>query len=142
MNLEQARRIAELAQERAGLLERLAEIDRELASETPSGNMPAPVSLPAAPELAEVEKSVKPTLPALLAEVAAEQKRPLRLAEFVQLVRQAGYTKEATDFPNMVYQALLKLVRQGVLKKDKADGTYSSPSSSSNSRKLSISSPM
>jgi hypothetical protein len=135
MSLEQARRIAELAQERVRLLERLAEIDRELSSKIASGDMPAPVSLPAASALPEVEKDVKPKLPALLAKIASDHQKPLMLAEFVFLAIKADYATEATDFQYMVYQALCKLVRQGVLKKDKADGTYSSASSSSNSRK-------
>jgi hypothetical protein len=50
--------------------------------------------------------------------------RPLKLAEFVPLVREAGYTTKAKDFSNMVYQALLKLVRRGTLKKNAETREY------------------
>jgi ribosomal protein S20 len=62
-------------------------------------------------------------LPALLRKIAAKSK-PLTLPEFVFLSRQAGYASEARDYPNMVYQALLKLVRKGVLIKDTASRVY------------------
>ena len=65
----------------------------------------------------------QPDLPSMLAQIAAETK-PLMLADFVALAREAGYVTEAKDFPNRVYQALLKLVRQGVLKKDQGSRVY------------------
>jgi hypothetical protein len=58
-------------------------------------------------------------LPDLVAQLAAEQHKPLTLADLVALVRQAGFRTEAKDFPYMVYQAASKLVERGVLRRHK-----------------------
>jgi hypothetical protein len=125
MNVDQNHRLAELAKERVRLLERLSDIDREIASEMAT-NMPIPaaksgvLSAVDGVEKGEVERA---DLPTLLGKIAAKSK-PLTLPEFVFLSRQAGYASEARDYPNMVYQALLKLVRKGVLMKDNASRVY------------------
>jgi hypothetical protein len=130
MNADQNHRLAELAKERVRLLERLSEIDREIASEMAT-NMPIPAALPTA-ERSGVVSAVgsegecdvnRADLPTLLAKIAAKSK-PLTVAEFVALSRHAGYASEARDYPNMVYQALLNLVRKGVLIKDTASRVY------------------
>jgi len=131
MTSDQAHRVAELAQERVRLLERLTEIDKELANEMASSNTPAPAARPTAKGIGRIvgvgkgheADGKQPDLPTLLAQIAAKTK-PLKLADFVALSREAGYVTEARDFPNMVYHALLKLVRQGVLKKDQASRVY------------------
>jgi ribosomal protein S20 len=46
------------------------------------------------------------------------------LSEFVASAQRAGYVSEARDFSNMVYQAILKLVKKGVLTKDKRSRVY------------------
>jgi len=131
MILDQALRVAELAQERVRLLERLSEIEKEVASEMESSVTPGPVArLTARGSGANAEvggnqeaEFKQPDLPTLLAQIAAKSK-PLKLSDFVALARQAGYVTEAKDFPNMIYHAILKLVRQGVLKKDKGSRVY------------------
>ena len=105
-----ARRRMELVEERAGLMVRVAEIDRELALVPPT-----PVRSAA---------TGTTNLPNLLARLAAERRKPLKIADFVALVRQSGYRSDAEDFPNMVYAALLKLVKAGVLTKDRETRSY------------------
>lgn len=140
MSLEKAQRVAELAQERVGLLERLADVNKEIASAMVDDGSTEVVARPAqaAPKkkggnsITVIGKGTprkavdgdKPDLPTLLERIAAEQKRPLKIADFVALARQAGYQTEAKDFPNMVYQALLKLVKRGVLEKDQESRDY------------------
>lgn len=63
-------------------------------------------------------------LPHLLETIAQEVGRPLKQSDFVTLVREAGYKSQAKDFSNMIYQALLKLVKRGVLEKDSDNRTY------------------
>jgi hypothetical protein len=89
MTSEQARRTSELAQEWATLLDRLIEIKRE----------------------------ARKNLPLFVALVAAHEKKPRTLIEFVMLVQEAGYVSQARDFPYMVYQALQALIEQGVVEK-------------------------
>jgi hypothetical protein len=130
MNSDQNHRLAELAKERVRLLERLSDIDKEIASEMVT-NMPIPFALPTAERSGVIsavgseDKGVgnRADLPTLLAQIAAKSK-PLMLAEFVFLARQAGYVTKAKDYPNLVYTALLKLVKTGVLIKDKASRVY------------------
>lgn len=105
-----ARKLVELVVERAGLMERVAEIDRELGVAPPTHHRPAATGTT--------------TLPDLLARLAAEQKEPLRIADFVALARQSGYRSDAEVFPNLVYHALLKLVKAGVLMKDRETRSY------------------
>lgn len=125
MNLEKARRIAELADERVRLLERLAEITAEMAIQLGLDEMPAPTPRPVPSAPRSVRDTTKLDLPAILTTSATEHQQPLRIADFVRLARQAGYITGAKDFPNMVYQAILKLVRRGVLRKDRDNGSYS-----------------
>ena len=56
-------------------------------------------------------------LPALLETIAQQSNKPLLLTDFVAKAREAGYTTNAKDFSNMVYQALLKLVNKGMFRK-------------------------
>lgn len=63
-------------------------------------------------------------LPSLLETIAQQVDRPLLLADFVTLAREAGYTTKAKDFSNMVYQAVLKLVKKGLFKKNDETRAY------------------
>lgn len=84
---------------------------------------PAQVKSPAlAPAGGEDGKTVD--LPTLLATISQQVNKPLKQADFVTLVREAGYTTKAKDFSNMVYQALLKLVRRGTLTKNTEKREY------------------
>lgn len=149
--LDRAKKFAELAQERVGLIERLEEIKREFSSlvdDEVSAAVGGPVEQRRGrgrPPGSSNKKSsgggeggitvVGRTatkegggdwkdLPTLLSHIAETQSRALKLADFVQLARAAGYTSDAKDFPNMVYQALLKLVKRGVLEKDQESRDY------------------
>jgi hypothetical protein len=143
MSLEKAQRVAELAQERVGLLERLADVNREIAAamaDEPGAVSDTTVVRSTAPAPKKAKKTgitvigkgvprktddgKQPDLPTLLAQIAAEQQRPLKIADFVSLARAAGYQTDAKDFPNMVYQALLKLVKRGILEKDQESRDY------------------
>lgn len=63
-------------------------------------------------------------LPTLLTQIAADARKPLKIADFVELARKSGYQSDANDFPNMVYQSLRKLVKRGVLEKDQDSRNY------------------
>ena len=56
-------------------------------------------------------------LPSLLETIGQEQQKPLAQHEFVTLALEAGYLSKAQDFSNIVYQALVKLVKKGTFKK-------------------------
>src|SRR5437016_5996600 len=86
MTSEQARRASELAQEWAILQDRLSEI----------------------------EKEARKSLPLFVALVAAHEKKPRTLIEFVLLVQEAGYVTQERAFPYMVYQAIQALIEHGV----------------------------
>lgn len=153
---ERAKRVAENAQELAGLLERVAEvkaqmrddyyalIDEEVAAAVTAttanavtadrprrGRPPGSGKKETGITVIGRQQTVKENtsgewkdLPTLLSHIAETQNRPLKLADFVQLARAAGYTSDAKDFPNMVYQSLLKLVKRGVLEKDQESRDY------------------
>lgn len=63
-------------------------------------------------------------LPTLLETIGQQVNKPLVLADFVTLVRESGYTTKAKDFPNMVYQALHKLVKRGSFSKNEETRAY------------------
>lgn len=143
---EDLQRQLELLQEKVGLLERLAEIE-----EQGGANGVAAVAAPEAPkpaaagqQKAATKKTTKaaaapkaadragvPTddgkvmdLPTLLETIGQQVNKPLQLADFVTLVREAGYTTKAKDFTNMVYQALLKLVKRGKFERNPETRAY------------------
>lgn len=94
---ENTLRIAQLAQERASLLERLAVIDKELLR----------------------------NLPTLLTGIAAASQKPLKLTDFVVQALKAGYTTKAeADISIMVHQGFKVLVEKGVLKRDRESQGY------------------
>jgi hypothetical protein len=89
---ENIRRISHLAQERVRLLERLSDIDSELAK----------------------------NLPTLLVGIAAVSQTPLKLTNFVIAALRVGYTTTAkAGVSSMVHQGLRLLVGRGVLKRDR-----------------------
>lgn len=63
-------------------------------------------------------------LPTMLETIGEQVNKPLTVADFVTLVREGGYTTKAKDFPNMVYQALLKLCKKGTFKKNEETRAY------------------
>ena len=66
----------------------------------------------------------KVPVPALLVQIATDQRRPLSLVEFVQLVFEAGDRTEAKSVPNLIMTALQKLTAHGTFVKDAATGMY------------------
>jgi hypothetical protein len=136
--LESLNRRAVLLQERLGLLQRLREIELEEAGVVPTA-VTAPVT---ATEVTAPKKKGRPKatatvkagvpagdgktidLPTLLETIGQNLNKPLALADFVTLVRETGYTTKAKDFSNMVYQALLKLVKRGKFKKNDETRCY------------------
>lgn len=140
---EKSQRVAELANELMGLNERrlvvrkeLAELAVSLASDVADDSPTvAATATPRRVAQTRTQKQPKsitvvgrndkqPDLPTLLTQIAANSPKPLKIADFVSAVRATGYQSEAEDFPNMVYQALLKLVKRGVLEKDKDSRDY------------------
>lgn len=147
-------KVAELAAECFGMMEqvatlqeRIAEAKKEIkelvdAEETPTATMETTeetLPIEAAPSgkrrgrppgsknsitVVGKKKPVEKYLPRLLERIAKEQAKPLKLAAYVSLARNAGYVSSADDFPNMVYQSLLKLVRKRVLEKDQETRDY------------------
>lgn len=141
---------AELLQEQVGLLQRLREIELEInggvATQTVKAAAPVKAVVTAAPT-GEVRRRGRPPgtgkaataakaagvatddgksvdLPTLLETIAQQVNRPLLLADFVTLARQAGYTTKAKDFSNMVYQSVLKLVKKGLFRKNDETRAY------------------
>ena len=89
MTSETAQRFSQLAQEWVRLVDRLFEIKKEASK----------------------------SLPLFVAMIAADEKEPRTLNEFIKLIAEAGYVTEAKDFPYMVYQVIQALVEHGVLQK-------------------------
>jgi hypothetical protein len=138
---EKSQRVAELVNELLGLKERtlvvrkeLSELAAALAAEAGEDTPTVAVATRRQPQ-ARTPKAKTITvvgrtgekgadLPTLLTQIAASSPKPLKIADFVSAVRATGYQSEAEDFPNMVYQALLKLCKRGVLEKDKDSRDY------------------
>lgn len=158
---EQARKSAELLEEKVGLLNRLAEIDAAIGggtatvavatkpkaakTVTASGDAPkrrgrppknagataAPVAAtsdgvaapkrrgrpPKNPNAVAVVKEKRLELPSLLQTIVQTHGKPMKHEELVVAARTAGYKSDASDFSNMVYQALVKLVKKGTFAK-------------------------
>jgi hypothetical protein len=139
-DLERLNRQAELLQEEIGLLQRLREIDLERqggsgpATVKTTTTTAAAVAQTDAPKRrgrpAKVKAGISTDdgksidLPTLLVSLAQNVNKPLLLADFVTLAREAGYTTKAKDFSNMVYQAVLKLVKKGLFKKNDETRAY------------------
>lgn len=142
--LEVLTRQAERLQERIGLLNRLRELELEDAAVTVTA-APATQAKTAAPAqtapVAATKKRGRPKqtgakagvptgdgktidLPTLLETIGQNLNKPLALPDFVTLVRESGYSTKAKDFSNMVYQALLKLVKRGKFKKNDETRCY------------------
>lgn len=64
-------------------------------------------------------------LPTLLEVISQTVAKPMKQDEFVRKVRDAGYQTNSKDISNMVYQALLKLVKRGTMKKNAETREYS-----------------
>lgn len=64
-------------------------------------------------------------LPTLLEVISQTVAKPMKQDEFVRMVRDAGYQTKAKDISSMVYQALLKLVKRGTMKKNAETREYS-----------------
>ena len=62
-------------------------------------------------------------LPSLLVQIAADQNRPLCLADFLKLALQAEYEPKAKSFSGVILVALKQLTEQGIFTKD-ASGQY------------------
>jgi len=150
--LESKLKEAELLQEQIGLLQRVREIELEItggvvavATTAPTVKTTAPVQAAVqATPTGEVKRRGRPKgttnaakaagvatddgksvdLPTLLETIAQQVNRPLLLADFVTLAREAGYTTKAKDFSNMVYQSVLKLVKKGLFKKNEETRAY------------------
>jgi hypothetical protein len=133
--LESLNREAELVQEQIGLMNRLREIDLERQGFQAPVQQAAvePRTVKAATPAQPQAKAPTPAgsgdgktadLPTLLETISQQVNKPLKHMDFVTLVREAGYTTKAKDFSNMVYQALLKLVKRGTLKKNAETREY------------------
>ena len=140
---ESAKHRAELELERAGLLERVAEIQAELGlkvvgkrgrpakavAEAPKKRgRPAKAKVaaeapkkrgrpPKADAKVKADKPKRIELPELLETIVQKHGKAMKHEELVVAAREAGYKSEAKDFSNMVYQCLVKLVKKGTLAK-------------------------
>ena len=134
-DLEALTRQAERLQQRIGLLQALRDLDLEEAGVTAAPAKTGPVQAAAPVQKKrgrpKATKAGVPTddgkmidLPTLLETIGQNLNKPLALPDFVTLVRESGYTTKAKDFSNMVYQALLKLVKRGKFKKNDETRCY------------------
>ena len=130
---EQAKKNAELELERARLLERLAEIEANLGGKvTVTAATPTKTVAPKAattdspkrrgrppknPNAVAAPKEKRIELPSLLETIIRSNDKPMKHKELVVAALNAGYKSDAKDFPNMVYQCLVKLVKKGTLNK-------------------------
>ena len=64
-----------------------------------------------------VVKEKRLELPSLLQTIVQTHGKPMRHEELVVAARTAGYKSGASDFSNMVYQCLVKLVKKGTFAK-------------------------
>lgn len=140
--LETLHRDSELLQEKIGLLQRLREIDLQRnggAAAAVTAQAPTVAQVPTQAQAPAPKKKGRPKqvkagvpagdgktvdLPTLLETIGQQVNKPLTLADFVTMVRQAGYETKAKDFSNMVYQALLKLCKRGKFKKNDETRSY------------------
>lgn len=99
MSDDKATRIRQFAQDRICLLEKLAEIDRELDAN-------------------------RLKLLTLLTQIAVEQARPLTLVEFVSLAWETDFHTEARCYSGLIYAAIRKLVALGILEQDQVTHRY------------------
>ena len=68
-------------------------------------------------EADQTPKEKRIELPGLLETIIQNHGKPMKHEELVVAAREAGYKSDAKDFSNMVYQALLKMVKKGTLNK-------------------------
>lgn len=64
------------------------------------------------------------SLNGLLMTIARESEAPLTMGDFVSKARQNGYKSTSANFGNMVYQALVKLVKEGKFRKNSETKAY------------------
>jgi hypothetical protein len=141
IELEEATKRAKLIQEQVNLLNRLREIEVEINM----SRINIPVSANSMDfvenknfdstnevENLEVEnsevkennrgknqrKEKKVPLSNLIQDIALTSDKPLTLHDFVSQCRKNGYTTNSSDFVNMVYQNLRKLVKKGKFQQD------------------------
>jgi hypothetical protein len=136
IELEEATKRAKLIQEQVNLLNRLREIEVEINM----SRINIPVSANSMDfvenknfdstnevENSEVKennrgknqrKEKKVPLSNLIQDIALTSDKPLTLHEFVSQCKKNGYTTNSSDFVNMVYQNLRKLVKKGKFQQD------------------------
>lgn len=72
---------------------------------------------PKNPNAVPVVKEKRLELPSLLQTIVQTHGKPMKHEELVVAARTAGYKSDASDFSNMVYQCLVKLVKKGTFAK-------------------------
>lgn len=72
---------------------------------------------PKNPQAVAQPKEKRIELPGLLETIIQSHGKPMKHEELVVAAHNAGYKSDAKDFSNMVYQALLKMVKKGTLNK-------------------------
>lgn len=60
-----------------------------------------------------------PPLPKLLVAICAESEHPMKIEEIMKGLKAKGWSTNAQDPANMIYQTLLRLTHKGVFTKDK-----------------------
>lgn len=63
-------------------------------------------------------------LPQLLINIGQQLDAPAKLEQICALVKSAGYESNASDFSNMVYQGLQKLIKKGVFARNSDTREY------------------
>ena len=127
---EHLQRDIDLAQKELELLEQLEEIRRErqslaLASPAPAPKKKKPGRPPGSKNKEGGQKSGRVSLGSILVDLAKQSgKKNMKLEDFVPGVLEAGYKSKSDNLSNMIYQALLKLVKEEVLTKDGKEYRY------------------
>lgn len=63
-------------------------------------------------------------LPQLLVSIGQQQSSPVKLEELCKLVKEHGYESNASNFSNMVYQSLQKLIKKGFFARNNETREY------------------
>lgn len=110
----------------AGSRSKVSSVEMGVSGEAGEAPVKRKRGRPRKTELASPKSEGKSSdLPTLLEVISQTVSRPMKQDEFVRMVRDSGYQTNAKDISNMVYQALLKLVKRGTMKKNAETREYS-----------------
>jgi len=138
------RKLAELSEEKAGLVDQISKIDQQMGELQQNGSVAALQSLPqkrrGRPPISDAKRDGKKkigrknqqraknekSLPSLVQEILQGKKDGFTIGEITTKVREAGYKSNTKgDFGQIVYQTLYKMLNQHkTVAKEEDSGKY------------------